>query len=187
MHVPTAPVEKLVRLNLVRSPIMDKETLLELYPEYTSVLGPYTRPDGRKHVVLNNANASKGTKGKTKTISYPKALVEINLKARLEDDETVDHDDRDFTNDDLTNLKVKVRGQHASEDALRVEEVFEVSCLGCGFIFVPSKEQTKKRSEGKAGPFCSRPCVSRYTAIIRKTGEKPTRDNITVVYGRVEK
>lgn len=29
---------------------MNKEKLLELYPDYTTVLGPYTRPDGRKHM-----------------------------------------------------------------------------------------------------------------------------------------
>lgn len=165
---------------------MDKETLLELYPGYTSVLGPYTRPDGRKHVVLNNSIASKGTKGKTKTISYPKALVEISLKARLKDDETVDHHDRDFTNDDLDNLKVKVRSLHASEDALRVE-VDEVSCMGCGFVFIPSKSQIEARNKNKAGPFCSRACSGRYGTLIQSGDKRIARDEITKHYYRAEK
>ena len=54
---------------------LDKEKLLELYPSYDSVLGPYDRDDGRKHVVLNNSSLPTGAKGKLKTISYPKALV----------------------------------------------------------------------------------------------------------------
>ena len=134
---------------------MNKEKLLELYPGYTSVLGPYIRPDGRKHIVLNNSNASKGTKGKTKTISYPKALKEIELERKLEPNETIDHHDRDFTNNDPKNLKVKSRSTHASEDALRVK-VNNVTCPQCGSSFTPSVNQRNiNNTENKiiAGPF----------------------------------
>ena len=146
---------------------MDTETLLELYPNYTSVLGPYTRSDGRKHIVLNNSNAAKGTKGKTKTISYPKALIEINLKTRLKSNETVNHDDRDFTNDEIYNLKVKDRSAHASADAIRVK-INKASCEGCGIMFTPSKAQINERSKNNAGPFCSRPYIGRYSVLAKK-------------------
>lgn len=167
---------------------MDKEKLLGLYPGYTSVLGPYYRPDGRQHVVLNNSNAPKGTKGKTKTISYPKALKEIELKARLKDGETIDHHDRDFTNDDPSNLIVKPLAVHASEDARRVK-VSDVPCVQCGTVFTPSKNQRNHNTEGRiiAGPFCSKHCSGLYGTNIQK-GMKPLgRTEVKKTYYRIEK
>jgi hypothetical protein len=146
---------------------MDKEKLLGLYPGYTSVLGPYTRPDGRKHVILNNSNASNGTKGKTKTISYPKALMEVELNKKLNPDETVDHHDRDFTNDNSINLKVKTRSLHASEDALRIK-VEDIRCPQCGKYFTPSVSQRNKVNSIIAGPFCSKQCSGLYGTNIQK-------------------
>src|ERR1035437_1072062 len=122
---------------------LNKEKLLELYPNYTSVLGPYLRPDGRQHVVLNNTNASKGTKGKTKTISYRKAIVESNRGSRLLPNETVDHDNRMFEDNSESNLIVRDLVEHTQLDALRVEAL-PVDCPSCGESFIPSKHQIKK-------------------------------------------
>ena len=85
---------------------LDKEKLLRLYPPYDSVLGPYKRSDGRMHVVLNNSNASKGEKGKTRTISYPKAIVESRLGRKLKPNEEIDHGDNDKTNNNTLNFKI---------------------------------------------------------------------------------
>jgi len=164
---------------------MDKVVLLELYPGYTSVLGPYKRSDGRKHVILNNSNLPKKSKGKLRTISYPKALVEINRKARLQNNETIDHVDRNFLNDDLLNLEVKNRRYHASEDALRVE-VFDVNCLGCGFEFTPSKDQRNAKKD-IAGPFCSSQCSGIYGKLVQIGNKKLLRDEITKIYDRLDK
>ena len=57
------------------------------------ILGPYYRRDGRGFVVVTKPN------GKKSTISYPKYLMEIKLDRYLEKNETVDHDDKDITND----------------------------------------------------------------------------------------
>lgn len=157
---------------------MDNDKLLGLYPGYTSVLGPYKRPDGRQHVVLNNSNVPKGTKGKTRTISYPKALKEIELSARLADDETVDHHDRDFTNDNQANLLVKPRAQHASEDAVRVV-VSEINCAFCNASFMPSREQYSNRASGKPGPFCTKSCASSFNAEVRR-GERVVEDRAII-------
>ena len=168
---------------------MNKEKLLELYPDYTSVLGPYTRPDGRKHIVLNNSNASKGTKGKTKTISYPKALKEIELERKLNHDETVDHHDRDFTNDNNDNLKVKIRSLHASEDALRVK-VEDVTCPQCGISFTPSLNQrNRNKTENRiiAGPFCSKQCSGLYGTNIQKGMTPFARTEVKKSYYRLDK
>lgn len=164
---------------------MDKEKLLGLYPGYTSVLGPYTRPDGRKHVVLNNSNASKGTKGKTKTISYPKALKEVELNKKLNSNETVDHHDRDFTNDSLDNLKVKPRDTHAFEDAIRVK-VEDVICPQCQTTFTPSKNQ-RSCSDEVAGPFCSRKCKGTYGSSVQNGKPAIKRNKVVKTYYRIEK
>lgn len=167
---------------------MDKEKLLGLYPEYTSVLGPYLRPDGRKHIVLNNSNAPKGTKGKTKTISYPKALKEIEENRRLKSDETVDHLDRDFTNDVLNNLKIKPRPIHASEDARRVH-VEDVACPICLTMFTPSVDQRNLQREGvqPAGPFCSRKCTGIYGTNVQNGGKTLERTEIKKTYYLIDK
>ena len=66
------------------------------------VYGPYTRKDGRQVVILKTPGSSMDHK----TISYPKYLVECQLQRYLTKNETVYHIDGDFTNNDLTNLRV---------------------------------------------------------------------------------
>lgn len=166
--------------------MLDKEKLLELYPGYTSVLGPYLRKDGRKHVVLNNKDLPKSAKNKTKTISYPKALVEVREGRKLVDNETADHRDRDFTNDDLNNLDILDRKKHASLDSLRVK-VEKVNCVGCGKEIALTKNQHNTRSTFKAGPFCSKSCSGKYGKSVQMTGETKERAKITKTYFRMDK
>jgi hypothetical protein len=163
------------------------ETILNLYPEYDKVLGPYTRKDGRIVVVLNNSLLPNKTKGKLRTISYPKALKEIQLGRRLVDDETVDHNDRDFTNNDLSNLIVRPRPEHSKLDALhRIMNL--VSCVWCRKEFAPTKSQVLKRSKEKAGPFCSKSCSGNYGVKIQnKQMKRIKREVIKVVYGKLNK
>ena len=51
--------------------------------ESLKVYGPYTRKDGRKHVVIVNNNGTKTTK------SYPRYLMEQHLGRSLEPSEIV--------------------------------------------------------------------------------------------------
>lgn len=162
------------------------ENILNLYPSYTSVLGPYHRKDGRQHIVLNNENASKGTKGKTKTISYPKALKEIELGRVLVSGETVDHHDRNFNNNLPDNLKVKILATHASEDARRVK-VEPLDCPECGTSFVPSKDQRNSHNTEIAGPFCGKVCSGKYGARVQNGGNRLGRGKIVKTYYQQEK
>lgn len=95
-----------------------KTKLLALYPPYDSVLGPYQRKDGRFHLVLNNSKLPKGANGKTRTVSYPKALLEVRLKRRLLVAETADHKDDNFLNNSKANLQVLTRKENASKGHL---------------------------------------------------------------------
>ena len=38
------------------------QKLLKLYPEFDKVNGPYTRKDGRQHIILNNTKLPKKLK-----------------------------------------------------------------------------------------------------------------------------
>ena len=125
-------------------------TLLVLYPGYTRVYGPYTRNDGRKFILLYK---QKGSEGK-RTLSWPKALVEVREGRTLTEDETVDHDNCDFTDDSSENLIIRTRIAHAKLDEKRLITP-KANCLLCGKEFVMTRGQVKTK---KAGPFCSRRC-----------------------------
>jgi len=137
-----------------------KEKLLKLYPDFDKVTGPYNRKDGRQHIVLNNSTKSHGEKGKLKTLSYPKAIIEVELKRQLTKDETIDHIDKNPLNNELSNLQVLSRKAHASLDAKRRKPVL-VNCTLCGKKFEATRNQLRK-DHGKTGFFCSRKCSGQY-------------------------
>lgn len=120
------------------------------------VYGPYTRKDGRQHVVLVEEDKKK------QTVSYPKFLMEQELGGQLKPNETIHHKDGDFTNNDLNNLIVIDRKDHTSWDTKRVKKV-KFICKWCG-------EEGERRAVdlehnkklGKAGPFCSKQCSGKY-------------------------
>ena len=98
------------------------------------VYGPYARKDGRQHVVAIKHNEV-GSIIERKTISYPKYLVEVSLGRYLDPEETVDHIDGDFLNNDLSNLRVVPRSLHAkSHTATRSDAV--ITCVICHKEFV---------------------------------------------------
>ena len=141
--------------------------------------GPYSRPDGRKHVVLV------GNMGYRRTVSFPKFIKELEMQVSL-GDLTVDHQDRDKTNDDLDNLKIRPRSEHVSLDAKRVK-VRSVFCPICSTEFTPTKNQINKRAQSTAGPFCSRSCAGKYGKSVQMGGEVISRSNIDLEYYQLEK
>jgi hypothetical protein len=122
------------------------------------VRGPYLRKDGRKHVCLLYKN------GKRTTVSYPKYLVEVHLGRYLEAWETVDHIDGDFTNDDLSNLRILERRSHCKIDALRYP-LQEFQCPVCKeFFFLSGAKisriaRERNRNKSNTGPYCSKKCA----------------------------
>lgn len=129
------------------------------------VYGPYTLKSGRKIVVIKHPDGTK------QTISYPKYLVEQLIGRKLRPDETVDHKDRDFTNDDPSNLQILKRGKHSREDAWRLKPV-TFRCPLCGRFFRRSGKRLvriyERKKLGKAGPFCSPRCQGKYAVGIRE-------------------
>lgn len=148
-----------------------------MYSDY-KIYGPYLRYDGRMHMVLVG-------NGSRTTVSYPKYLVECSIGRYLKENETIDHLDEDFTNNDLSNLSIKDRVDHVVEDAIRSKGEHCI-CLWCGSdIFLVGKKLSTavtNRKRGKSGPFCSRSCSGKYGASVQNGGEKFDVEVIRPVY-----
>lgn len=95
------------------------------------VYGPYKRKDGRQVVILKTP----GSKKDHRTVSYPKYLVEMYLGRYLLDNETVDHIDGDFNNNNLDNLRVVSREEHCRSHT-KQKEVHTKQCVICGKSFI---------------------------------------------------
>lgn len=122
------------------------------------VYGPYKREDGRQHVIVVEDD------GTSRTISYPKWLLEMQLGRRLDpDQETVDHWDSNKENNDLSNLRIVPREEHSANDTRRVKP-HKFTCAWCKKDFERSPRLVRdKARKNKAGPFCSRQCAGRYS------------------------
>lgn len=136
------------------------------------VYGPYENHLGRKHVIVVTRDGGKIVK--RKTISYPKYLHEKVTGQRLAPNQTIDHRDRDFRNDNVENFSVLDKSTHSKLDAVRV--IYEDAvCPLCKITFAPTKDQATRRSVQKAGPFCSKRCAGLYGSIVQNGGSKLPR------------
>src|SRR5271165_1183752 len=123
------------------------------------VYGPYLRPsDGRQIVIIKDDN------GKTRTVSYPKYILEQHLGRPLNPEtETVDHINRDKNDNDINNLRLVERSQHSKDDTRRVKLV-KFKCSLCNKDFERSPRLVRDKSKkGVTGIFCSRQCAGRYS------------------------
>jgi len=135
------------------------------------VYGPYTRKDGRQHVILYK-------NGKRQTVSYPKYLLEQKIGRSLLPYETCDHIDGDFTNNHLDNLQVLSRSDNSAKAmALKCAEKAYFVCPECNMSFYKNMRDVRGNQikQKKAGPFCSKKCAGYYGQKLNKTfrGGKP--------------
>lgn len=121
------------------------------------VYGPYTRPDGRKHVIHYDE-----TTGKRRTQSYPRYLMEQHLGRELTSEEQVDHINNDFTDDRMENLQLLTR-QANNEKSRQYTEMLMFECPVCENEFSrPAKDyRYHQEKKGKAGPYCSKSCAGK--------------------------
>ena len=137
---------------------------MKVYDHYV-IYGPYKRKDGRKHIIAVNSL------GEKKTVSYPKYLMEVHLNRYLKSNETVDHIDRDFTNNELYNLQVILRTKHAKLDAVRLKPK-AFFCPTCDKLFVADgiklhRIKVNITIHKKFGPFCSKSCAGKYSQAVQ--------------------
>lgn len=163
---------------------IDKTKLLELYPEFDTVGDPTINKDGRSRIMLRR-HPRENEPGKNKLMSYPRALMEVELGYRLSPSEHVDHYDQDKYNNTIENLNVRNRTEHAKADVIRIK-VEPVQCPICEAKFVPSIDQRnlgfKGRSQKPAGPFCSKKCSGTYGRQVQLGAEVLQRSEIKKEY-----
>lgn len=148
------------------------------------VYGPYTRKDGRQHVIV--LSKENGIEVSRRTVSYPKHLVEQQLQRKLMTDETIDHFDRDHQNHSDENLIIRKRAMHTALDTKRVY-FKQVKCPMCKIEFTPSHAQMAARKVAKAGPFCTRSCAGKYGQSVQMTGKTIERSVTEKVHYHLDK
>jgi hypothetical protein len=125
----------------------------------SKVYGPYANgPDGRQIVIIKEDD------GSSRTVSYPKYIMEQHLGRKLdENEETTDHLDFDFNNNDINNLRLVPRKEHSGDDTRRVK-LLKLNCPMCLKDFERSPRLVRDKSKkGKVSAFCSRVCAGRYS------------------------
>jgi endogenous inhibitor of DNA gyrase (YacG/DUF329 family) len=131
----------------------------KLYPGF-HVNGPYfIEAKGRWQV-----NVCKGAI--TIAMNLSRFKMQEHLGRILEPTEDVDHIDEDKTNDELSNLQVLDKPEHASKSKSVYPKLIAVVCPSCGEEFTMTNVQQaiyqRKKRTGSDGPFCSRRCSTTY-------------------------
>jgi len=122
------------------------------------IYGPYTSDDGRLRIYVSGDTINT-------TISYPKYIMECYINRYLLPNEIVHHIDGDVSNNDISNLIVLDRSEHAKLHANRlIEQEFVCPYCNTSFILVGTKLKNAiaNSKRGKRGPFCCRSCAGKY-------------------------
>ena len=130
-----------------------------IYEDLIKVRGPYkSTKDNRLRCILVFKDKT------TKSMSYPKYLMEIHLNRYLEENETIDHIDGNPLNNDISNLRILDRKEHCKNDVYRNLNI-TVTCTYCGkeFIIPGNKIHNRNRKDRhQSGYFCSKQCSGKY-------------------------
>jgi HNH endonuclease len=117
------------------------------------VYGPYTRKDGRKHVIHYD-----GTHRITQ--SYPRYLIEEYLGRVLNEWEHVDHIDNDFTNNHIDNLQILFQAENNRKSTIPAEMLWFTCPVCCEKFDIPARQyRGNQLKQGKMGPYCSKQCA----------------------------
>lgn len=118
------------------------------------VTGPYVYK-GRRWVTIE------GPAGK-RSMAYARFVLQEHLGRVLEPSEHVDHVDEDRLNDAVGNLQILTNSENAKKSN-GPPELVAFDCPVCGAATVKlARFVRNNRRQGKAGPFCGRPCARRW-------------------------
>lgn len=102
--------------------------------------------------------------------------MEVHIGRYLDVDETIDHIDGNFLNNNFDNLRIINRKQHAIEDAVRNKNVI-VKCQYCGKEFTiegSTLHRRNRKDRQQSGYFCSKKCSGKYGVDIQHGLINPT-------------
>lgn len=121
-------------------------------------------------------------------MSYPKWIMSQKLGKELKIDDTVDHIDRDFSNNITKNLQVLPRSRHAYLDVKRAVTL-ELHCPWCNRTFIAARRTYNRAIRlGRAGLFCSRVCAGKYGAKVQNGGHRIGPGNeVPLIYYKLSK
>lgn len=152
---PKTPIER------IREEVQRLLKPTNMYKEYR-VNGPYIsrKKNGTLYldvIIYNDIEKIK--------VSFGKFLMEIKLGRYLEDNETVDHIDKNPLNNNYDNLQVLDRTKHVKLDAHRLKDM-NFNCLNCEREITLKGKQLNnlynKIKAGGTGPFCNNSCGTHY-------------------------
>lgn len=123
------------------------------------VYGPYSRRDGRMHVIIRYDDNSR------RTVSWPRWLMERHLGRRLLDTEEVDHINSNRFDNSIDNLEIVTRQENGRRYMAQFpKEIGEYMCPNCGVEFKRDMADVRHNlKQGKKGPYCSRSCGAKDT------------------------
>lgn len=128
------------------------------------VYGPYIHSTGqlkgRRYVNIVRHDGSRTT------MLYSRYIMEQHVGRELYYDETVDHIDEDFTNDDISNLAILTRAENAGKSSRLRQSIewHEFICPYCKCIAKKNARHVRhNRKLGKKGPFCGRQCAGKWS------------------------
>lgn len=143
---------------------MDCGQILKLAEDYClkaeadKIFGPYRKQDGRQIVIIKNDD------GTSRTVSYPKFLMEQHLGKVLDPNtQTIDHKNFDFNDNRIENLQILPRAEHSEGDTRRVK-LIKLKCQMCDKDFERSPRLMRDKSKRNVGGwFCGRSCAGKYS------------------------
>ena len=123
------------------------------------VYGPYSRKDGRKHVILIYAT------GRRRTVSYPRWILEQQTGSLIPKGIDVHHTNEDYTDNSLENLELKSHVVHTRDHSAYPSTKLSVICVLCKKASVKEARNVRwnQYSRGSAGPFCSSRCSGKWS------------------------
>lgn len=106
-------------------------------------------------------------------MSYPKYLMEQELGRSLAPNEEVHHKDENPLNNDLSNLEIRLHGEHQAEHSTKYRDIM-TTCGWCGREFLWTGIQQSRfysnqrlRHTTSSVPFCSKQCAGKHNQHIQ--------------------
>lgn len=169
---------------------LDVDKLLEIYKQIGNFrfIGVFEKTSNdseilrRRSVLLYNKDTNNRLE-----ITLAKAKIIVKLNRLLKENETVDHIDRNYLNDNTDNLRVIDIFNHTKEDAFNIE-IDPIKCPVCKTIFIPTKKQRNESKRLNNGIYCCNICKGKSRHLIKNNLIKPiSYKNLTSRYYKINK